>query len=142
MAKKTYYRHRADGTVHAFTFPPSRGEEWELLPAKPGKEARRAYVRGMLREMLPTGTIVGVICTHVSSSGMSRCIRAFAPATTAGGHSRDISRFVAEAIDWRESEAHGGVIAGGCGMDMGFHLVDTLSHALYGRSDALKHCWL
>jgi hypothetical protein len=78
--------------------------------------------------------------------------------------SRDISLFYVKdnqvinityysglALGWRIVDRNGGsraVRVGGCGMDMGFHLVYTLSRTLYKSTDGadagyyLKHSWL
>jgi hypothetical protein len=51
---------------------------------------------------------------------------------------------VARAIGWKFDQVHGGVKVDGAGMDMGFHLVYTLSQVLYGAQEgyALKQRWI
>jgi hypothetical protein len=56
------------------------------------------------------------------------------------GETWNVSGQVARALGWRYDN-HDGVTVKGCGMDMGFHLVYSLSQALYGAREgyALKH---
>lgn len=35
-----------------------------------------------------------------------------------------------------------GYIVKGCGMDMGYHLVDTISYIMFGKGYELNHKWL
>jgi len=60
---------------------------------------------------------------HVSASGMSRSIRLY---LIQDNQPWDISGMVA-----RFDQRNGGVVIGGCGMDMGFALVYDLSSALF-----------
>lgn len=81
-----------------------------------------------LREWLKPGATVFTIVRHVSRSGMSRSISVFA---SVDGQPHDItyqaSRVMGESVD----QKHGGIRMGGCGMDMGFALVYSLSRRLY-----------
>jgi len=81
-----------------------------------------------LRKMLKPGDTVYTIVTHVSRSGMSRCIslrimRKRQPA--------DIDHLAAWALEMRRDEKNGGLKVGGCGMDMCFYVVYELSRALF-----------
>lgn len=86
----------------------------------------------LLRSYLKPGATVYTIVTHVSKSGMSRRIRCF---RIDDGEPYDISGHVALILGYRRNDRDGGVIVGGCGMDMGFHLVNNLSYALHGYDD-------
>jgi hypothetical protein len=77
-----------------------------------------------LRELLHPGDTVQTILRHVSRSGMSRSI-----SPVIGGE--DVSYLVAPAVGYSFDRRHGGVRVSGCGMDAGFHLVYSLSRALY-----------
>ena len=87
------------------------------------------------------------ILSHVSASGMSRCIKVIA---LYKGRPLNLSWHVAKALDYKLSPTHGGVKVSGCGMDMGFNLVYILSRALYARTSKtradggykLQHNWL
>lgn len=89
--------------------------------------------RDTLRELLPPGTTVWTNTEHVSRSGMSRSItaRIFEAVGTGDAFPRDLTYWIARAGIGKSDERHGGIIVGGCGMDMGFHLIYSLSRALY-----------
>ena len=78
-----------------------------------------------LRDMYPPGSLVKTMLRHVSRSGMMRAISVISPDV------EDISWQVARAGGWQFNSRHGGVTVNGCGMDMGFHLVYSLSRSLY-----------
>jgi hypothetical protein len=154
-----YYRNVTTGTVYNLTHSDPRenrsdGHEWQLLSDRMGKEAYRDSMRADLRDRLKPGDTVYTILRHVSSSGMSRRISL---AYVADGRICDITYSAAIALGSRVSDK-GGILVGGCGMDMGFHLVYSLGAALWpdgtpephgnrnGEPDstggyALKHCW-
>jgi len=99
-----------------------------------------------LREWLPKGSTVFTILEHVSRSGMSRSIRVVVPYVIEGTKSVEFihpNHSIAVTLDWsRSKRPHEGIRVGGCGMDMGFHLVYSLSSVLYGDGYALNHRWL
>jgi hypothetical protein len=80
-----------------------------------------------LRSELPPGASVATQVLHVSRSGMSREIGAY---IVRDGEIVNISWEVA-AITGQRYGQRGGVIVGGAGMDMTFHLVYGLSRRLY-----------
>ena len=100
-----------------------------------------------LRELLPEGSTVTTVVTHVSSSGMSRNIMVLIPApgdVLAGVENLpilDISRHIARAGLFPAARAGTakGVRVGGTGMDMTFHLVYELAGALGYDGYALKN---
>jgi hypothetical protein len=117
-----------------------------------GKEIKRAEAYVFLRSVLPKGSTVYTILKHVSRSGMTRGIDCYALTVEADGNGGTVARplwitsWVGHAIDspqpidyWRKSL---GLKVGGCGMDMGFHVVNSLSCALYDDGYAIKHQWL
>lgn len=84
-----------------------------------------------LREILSPGDTVYTVLRHVSRSGMQR----------------EISLFIGECerIDWLVARALGdrigkndGIVATGCGMDMGFELVYNLGRTLWPDGFKLK----
>lgn len=77
-----------------------------------------------LREIIKPGDTLYTILRHVSRSGMQREI------SVVTSEHRNIDYLVARALGDRIGK-HDGVIVGGCGMDMGFHLVYNLSYALF-----------
>lgn len=90
--------------------------------------AERADAQDRLRALLAPGDTVYTVLRHVSASGMTRHIGAV---IMVDGAPMDMSGLVARAIGERFHPRNGGVVMGGCGMDMGFHLVYVLSRVLY-----------
>ena len=81
-----------------------------------------------LRELHPGDTVYTAL-SHAAASGMTRWIRAI---VIRDNTPRDISWDAAKLIDAPvNTRNHDGVEIGGCGMDMGFHLVYSLSRALF-----------
>src|SRR5262245_5305389 len=94
---------------------------------KPAKDDIAKYLRD-LRELLPPGSTAWTVLRHVSRSGMSRAIDVY--------HIHDsdrdwLSYRVAAVTGFTFSEKREALSVGGCGMDMGFHVVYTLSRVLY-----------
>lgn len=92
-------------------------------------QVRQDAAREQLRALLPPGTTVPTILRHTSRSGMSRSISPIIDG-------EDCSWLVARAIGGTVDQTHGGIKRGGCGMDMGFDFVYSLSRALYPRGFA------
>jgi len=93
-----------------------------------------------LRKYFPPGSTIYTICRSVSRSGMSRVISVVA--LTPDGP-RFLSYHVGALLKWPVTErGESGVKVRGCGMDMGFHVAYTLSHALHGNGYACSHRWL
>lgn len=83
------------------------------------------------------------IVRHVSRSGMSRNISL---KYVKNGELMDITYNAALVLDWPLVEGFSRAIkVGGCGMDMGFHTVYSLSGRLYGYQERnayrLRHRW-
>ena len=78
-----------------------------------------------LRRLFPVGSTARTILRHASDSGMTRWISVLGP------DDRDVSRTVASVLGLRLGARHSGIKVEGCGMDMGFHLVYSLSRTLY-----------
>ena len=90
--------------------------------------------RDQLRALLPPGTTVRTSTVHTSRSGMYRAIVPYVMTTASSGESypRDLTWLIVRAdIGRTRAPRHEGVASHGAGMDMGFHLVYTLSRALY-----------
>ena len=94
-----------------------------------------------LKEEIKKGDILYTQLNHVSQSGMMRHISV---RQIKNNYPLDWTRLVSLALDWKEGKNRcgGGVKVGGCGMDMGFHLVYTLSSVLYDDGYAIKQSWL
>lgn len=81
-------------------------------------------------ELWPGDTLF-TTCKHVSRSGMYRRISVFA---MVNGEPRNISWHVAQVLGDRYRQDDQTVGVSGCGMDMGFHLVYSLSRVLFGET--------
>ena len=92
-----------------------------------------------LREVIKEGDTLWTQLHHVTKSGMTRYIGV---RLLKDDYPYNYTYHVAKALDWKLSDKHEGVKVGGCGMDMGFHLIYSLSHALYGDGYAIKQRWL
>ena len=93
-----------------------------------------------LRRLRP-GTTIYFVVTHVSVSGMSRSIEFYIP-------TRDHDRRLAiaritwdmeQVLGYRIDQKHGGLVVGGCGMDMGFHCVYSLGRRLWPKGTRTPH---
>jgi hypothetical protein len=91
--------------------------------------------------------VIHTITRHVSASGMTRDISLM---YVKEGAIHNITYSAALALEWPLSEKSGNraVRVSGCGMDMGFHLVYTLSRVLYrdtvegDAGYALSQAWI
>jgi hypothetical protein len=102
-----------------------------------------------LREWIKRGDTVYTILRGVSRSGMQRRISL----VLLKRDENDAGRIIDLHPNWAASKVLGyrldrsgssdALIVGGCGMDMGFHLVYSLAAALFdGDGYALNHRWL
>ena len=105
--------------------------------SKADKE-RIKNAREQLQQILKPGDTVYCVLCHVSRSGMQREIKFYA---RQGNEMRYLSGYM-EALGLGRRGKREGNIVGGCGMDMGFHLVYNLGRVLYpgGVICAGKHC--
>lgn len=85
--------------------------------------------RTRLLELFPPGSTAYTVLRNVSRSGMTRSISVISKDKD-GGLS-DVSYLVARLTGDRIDQSRGGVIVGGCGMDMGFSLVYNMAWKLY-----------
>jgi len=85
-----------------------------------------------LRKLLPPGTTVYTVLRHVARSGMSRDIDVYAFSCD-GGEAQPhwLSHLVAKATGFAFTDRRDCLRVPGCGMDMGFHVVSSLSRVLY-----------
>lgn len=84
-----------------------------------------------LGELLPVGTTVYTVLTHVARSGMMRVIR---PIVMVNNKPVDLT-WLLRRIDggrrYKTSKTHEGIVMGGAGMDMGFALVYDIARLVY-----------
>ena len=98
-----------------------------------------------LKTILKVGDTVYTILRHVSASGMSRAISFV---VIKKNEPLFIDNLVEQALDMKGHKTKEGLVVGGCGMDMGFHVVYNLSHAMYDTKRTrragykLNHRWM
>ena len=155
MNSDRYYVRTKDGRIYT-TEDPSSWHDAETLTRKAGREAYRAQAKADLLEFIRPGDTIYCILRHVSASGMSRRISLYA---MQDGKPHNITGTAAIAMDRKLNRDEFSIIVGGCGMDMGFHLVYSLGYCLWpsgtpephgrrnGEPDsdggyALRHEWL
>lgn len=89
--------------------------------------------RATLRLLLKPGSPVYAVLKHRSASGMTRCFKLLIIAKDYKGklEIRDISYLAAKATGFTYNTKYEAVQVNGCGMDMGFHCVYSLSRVLW-----------
>tara|TARA_R100000654_G_scaffold22803_3_gene45109 strand:+ start:375 stop:683 length:309 start_codon:yes stop_codon:yes gene_type:complete len=97
-------------------------------------------IKDILRDTFPEGSTAYTLVTKVAPSGMSRHI--MVAGSRKKGHVQNVSWYISQLLDWKYKDNTRSVFVGGCGMDMGFHLVYTLSRILYDDGYAIEHRWL
>lgn len=120
--------------------------EGKRIPAKRAQQLLSDEARDLLRKILNPGDTIYTVLRQVSRSGMSRRIDLY---KLVDGDAVYLSGYAASILG-DKLHKDGGVIVAGCGMDMGFHLVQNLSIALFCEPGkythdgayALKHRWL
>lgn len=157
MSNYVYFKTES-GAIHRSTL----GKPWdgcEAMSRKDGEIAWREDAKRELRALLKPGDTVHCVLRNVSRSGMSREISLFIATKEKGKPAiRDITWLVCQSKG-EERGRHGGIVAHGCGMDMGFAEVYNLGFRLWpngtrkahgtrnGKPDrdggyALNHNWL
>lgn len=132
---KMKYLQLSDGTVIETESPEHWTEAKPLTKAK-GKELMREQARSHLRKVFKPGDTAFTVLRHVSRSGMCRHISILA---VEDGELRDVSGWAGQAMDSRRNDKDGSIIVGGCGMDMGFHLVYNLGYVLWPKGTPKPH---
>lgn len=129
---KWHYFRSLDGGPIIRTDSPSTWENdrWEeIKPRTEGARLHRAQSIKELRKILRPGDTVHCIIRHVSRSGMCRHIDLY----KAGRNGTYLTAYAADALEWSQTnKGHGPLIVGGCGMDMCFHTVYSLSRVIFG----------
>lgn len=93
------------------------------------KQAEIDEARESLARMLKPGDTVYTVLRSVSRSGMSRQIGILVPSGTGEFFYPNYSASI--LLGEPMNKAGDGVKVGGCGMDMGYHVVYSLGRALY-----------
>ena len=97
------------------------------------------YSTQLLKDSFPKGSTVYLVIRQVSRSGMYRHISCH---SIQNNEVRWLSYHVAKVLKWAYKDKTNAVGVGGCGMDMGFHMVYTLASVLYGDGYALKERYI
>ena len=108
----------------------------EAVPKLSKKERERAEAVNELREILKPGDTVYTKLNHVSRSGMTRSIEVMVFRDNAP---INLTYVVSEVLDYKIDNKHWGLKVGGCGMDMGFHVVYELGSALWPKGTRKPH---
>lgn len=114
-----------------------------------GKDRSKQEAMDILHKVLQRGDTVYTVLRHVSKSGMQRRIDCYCI-----GEDRKpffLSGYIGKVLGLRHDFKKGGLVVNGCGMDMGFHIVHSLSSAMFRGPNgeyshegayALKHEWI
>ena len=92
-----------------------------------------------LKEAIKEGDTLYTQLEHVTKSGMTRFIKV---RKIEDDYPYDYTGLVAKALDWTYSERYLAIKVSGCGMDMGFHLIYSLSSVLHDDGYAINQRWL
>lgn len=92
------------------------------------KSTDRTEAIETLRKLLPPGSVVYTSLRGVARSGMTRWIDVHA---IIDNEPRWLGGYVARATGYNLDDRKQGLRVSGCGMDMGYHVVNTLSAILY-----------
>jgi len=118
----------------------------KTLSKKAQEQLDRDYaIEQLLTHYVREGSTVYTVLRSVSSSGMTRTISLL---VANGDKVEDITYYAAHALESKLVERNGSraISVHGAGMDMGFHLVYSLSSVLYAGQDragyVLSHRWL
>lgn len=130
MAKT--YMQAPNGEVFETSNPEYHKDCTDLGHGQKGYAARQEYVKRQLREFIKPGMTVYYNVNSVSSSGMSRNISFYVACLDSDKrpYIRRIDHLMSDACGMREGK-NGGIVFGGCGMNMGFSGVYSLGRALY-----------
>lgn len=102
--------------------------------------AEQAEARETLRGILSPGDKVQCVLRHVSRSGMSRDIDFYVVQVDDHGKPfmRYLTGYIATALDYPMAKSRG-MKVGGCGMDMGFHVVYNVGRVLWPNGTPTPH---
>ena len=103
------------------------------------KEKEKIEAIEHLKKYINKGDTLYTSVQKVSTSGMYRHIKVI---SIKDNNPSYWSYYVAKVLEWSYKDKTNAVGVGGCGMDMGFHLVYTLSRILFKDGYALKHRWI
>ena len=132
---KIYYVQSNDGMILE-TSNPDWYEGYKKLTQKEGVALHKQQAKNDLLSILSPGDEVFTILRNVSASGMQRCISLI---TIKNNQPVCLDYNAGVLLDRKRSDKHAGLIARGCGMDMGFDLVYNLGCALWPAGTPEAH---
>jgi len=100
-------------------------------------KADHAQAKARLLELLNPGDTVYTVLRKVSKSGMTRQISLY---TVRDNTPHWLTYSASKVLGWPMRGDN--LVVSGCGMDMGFHTVYTLSQYLFDGGYKLKQSWL
>lgn len=106
---------------------------------KPALTSEQAKALEFLRQFLRKGTKIYTLLRHVSAAGTRRHIDLY---VVKQNEPIRITWSAAVMLDWAYSKRWEALQVDGCGMDMGYHAVHTLSALILKDERALAHRWL
>lgn len=121
-----HYVQYPDGSVIK-TAHPEYHERADRLTRAEGARLYKAEARRDLLNVLSDGATVWCVLRSVSRSGMARTMDFFVIEYNTPIR---ITHDIATVLGYRLARQGSGLVAEGCGMDMGFAVVNSLSHAL------------
>lgn len=132
-----YIRSIGSGEVFETESPQfwNDAEKYERLSAKIGRELLREQSREKILKCVKPGDKIYTVLRAVSASGMTRRIDVYAIVDNAPVY---LSGYASHVLGWRLSNKRGIICEGG-GMDMGFHLVYSLSSRLWPNGTPEPH---
>ena len=131
MTKSVYMQ---DDQSVFMTASPEYHPKAEKLPQARGKEMYRQQTIKKVKALLDgVDTVYGIV-RHVSASGMSRDIDLYIIADNRPVY---LTGYASTILDYPMAKSRG-MKVGGCGMDMVFHCVSSLAHAIGRDYKTLK----
>lgn len=127
---------QAEGGFTFETDRPDFHKDCRKLTKAEGEAAMRAQALDRLHAILAPGDRVYCVLRHVSSSGMSRRISFYALKPDGP---QLLDGYIAALGIGSRSRKHDGLTVGGCGMDMGFHVVYSLGSAMWPQGTPAPH---
>ena len=94
------------------------------------KQSECADAIASLKSMIRPGATVYTVIRSVAKSGMSRTMSVF---IVKDGELQNITWYVGKVLDYpvRDVDGHRAIRVNGAGMDMGFHVVYSLSRVMF-----------
>ena len=106
---------------------------------KPNKEEKAILKKDLKKYVKKGSTVFTTLGKDPSSSGMYRHIKLL---VINKKRILNLSYSVGQLTGWTYKDKTNSIGVGGCGMDMGYHLVHNLGYHLYDDGYAIKHQWI